>query len=84
LDKFEIQKAVDYIWKEIRDLDILIQERKPWVSKNKEIIADLVIKLSRIAYNLTPFLPATSEKIMNAIKNNKMPVSLFPRIEARR
>lgn len=79
LDKFEIQKAMDYIWKEIGNLDFLIQEKKPWESKDEKVIMNLVLKLSHIAYILAPFMPRTSEKILAVIKENKMPGNLFPR-----
>lgn len=80
LDKFEIQKAMNYIWSQIGELDALIQEKKPWDSKDKEVITNLVVKLAHIGYSLEPFMPETSEKILMAIKKNKMPkIPLFPR-----
>lgn len=79
LDKLEIQKAMNHIWKEIGDLDLLIQEKKPWESKDEGVVADLVLRLSHIGHTLSPFIPETSEKIIAAIHTNKMPVSLFPR-----
>lgn len=79
LDKFEIQKAMNYIWKEIGDLDALIQDKKPWESKDREVITDLVFRLAKIASSLAPFMPETSAKILLAIKENKMPISLFLR-----
>lgn len=82
LDKFEIQKAMDYIWQEISHLDALIQEQKPWVSKDKVVIAGLVQKLARIAHTLAPFMPQTVEKIIMAIENNKLEENLFQRKDA--
>lgn len=82
LDKFEISKATDYVWKKIGDLDLLIQEKKPWESKDKEVITDMVTRLYSIARMLNPFMPETSEKIKEAIKSNKKPENLFPRIDA--
>jgi methionyl-tRNA synthetase len=81
LDKFEIQKATNHIWNEIGKLDVEIQEKKPWESKDKEIITSLVFKLSHVARTLAPFMPETSEKILTAIKNNKLETNLFPRKE---
>ncbi len=79
LDKFEIQKAANYVWSEIGKLDAEIQETKPWETKDKKIIADLVSKLSQIGFILKPFMPGTAEKILAAIKNNKLTAPLFPR-----
>ncbi len=82
LDKFEIQKAANYIWARIGDLDAEIQEKKPWESKDKKVIISLVSKLSNIGHILSPFMPDTSAKILKAIKENKKPDNLFPRINA--
>lgn len=80
LDKFEIQKAMNHIWSEISELDALIQEKKPWESENKEVVANLVTKLAHIGYSLEPFMPETSAKIKTLIKANKKPSEpLFPR-----
>lgn len=80
LDKFEINKAADYIWAKIGKLDALIQEKKPWESKDEEVIADLVVRLYSIARMLNPFMPDTSAKIKSLVKANKKPESpLFPR-----
>lgn len=83
LDKFEIKEAADYIWSKIGELDILIQEKKPWESKNKEVIADMVVRLYSIARMLNPFMPETSAQIKALIKANQKPETpLFPRINA--
>ncbi len=82
LDNFEIQKAMNHIWGEIGELDAEIQEKKPWETKDGDVIADFVRKLSHIGYSLQPFMPETSGKILSAIKANKMPETLFPRKDA--
>ncbi len=82
LEELEIHKALDHIWTEIGALDAEIQEKKPWESKDVEVISALVVRLRHIASSLKPFMPETSEKILQAIKENKKPENLFPRIEA--
>ena len=82
ISKFEIQKAINLIWEEIGKLDALIQETKPWETKDKNVIRDLVGKLENISNSLAPFMPETSEKIIAAIKANKKPENLFSRIDA--
>lgn len=80
LDKYYIKEAADYIWSKIGELDKEIQEKKPWESKDKEIISDLVIKLYSIARMLNPFMFETSTKIKELVKANKKPsVPLFLR-----
>jgi len=79
LEKFEIQKAVDFIWQKIAEADKLIQETQPFKlvksepEKGKDIIRDLVIRLSTISQMLNPIMPDTSEKIKSLIKENKSP-----------
>jgi len=85
LEEFEIQKATDLIWNRISELDAKIQETEPFklIKEDKEkavnIIKELLIELYTIASMLNPILPETSEKIKEAIKENKMPETLFPR-----
>ncbi len=86
LNKFEINKACEYIWKKISELDLYIQDNQPFKvikideEKGKEMITELVIKLYTVARMLNPILPDTSSKIKNLIKQNKMPESpLFAR-----
>ncbi len=85
LEKFDIQKATDLVWSHISDLDMKIQETEPFklIKKDEKkamlIIEELVIGLYTIGRMLNPILPETSEKIKNAIKQNKMPETLFPR-----
>lgn len=86
LDKFEIHYAVDLIWWRIQWLDGEIQKREPFklVKENKEKakkdIEFLRSELWKIGILLKPFMPATSEKILAAVKNNSEITSpLFPR-----
>ncbi|MEX2010572.1 MAG: methionine--tRNA ligase [Parcubacteria group bacterium] len=79
LEGFEIQRAMNHIWKEIGELDREIQEKKPWETKDKETIRSLVEKLAHIGHSLLPFMPETSAKILKAIRANKLESSLFPR-----
>lgn len=85
LEKFEINKAMDEIWGEIQALDSHIQKTEPWnkiKTDEKAAKADiqfLVDELAKITFELEPFLPETSQKIQEIIKENKMPEPLFVR-----
>lgn len=79
LDNYEIKKAVEALWAYIGHVDALIQMKKPWKTKDQTLITELVKKLSYIAYSLEPLMPKTSQKIISAIHENKMPEALFPR-----
>lgn len=79
LNNFEINKATEYVWKSIGEMDAFIQENQPFkvVKTDKEagqkMISDLVTKLYSVARMLNPILPETSAKIKELIKANKSP-----------
>lgn len=85
LDSFELNKAMNYIWGRIATADQKITETEPFKliktdeKKAQEIISELVIELYRIARLLNPFMPSTSEKIREAVLQNKKPETLFER-----
>lgn len=87
IEEFNINKAMDVVWQKIGDADKKIQETTPFKlvkqeetrGRGEEIIKYLVSELYFISELLAPFLPSTSEKIQTAIKENKMPETLFPR-----
>ncbi|MDE1988648.1 MAG: class I tRNA ligase family protein, partial [Patescibacteria group bacterium] len=88
LEKFELNKAVDFIWRKIGEMDSYIQKNQPFkvVKKNRKegekMIVHLVGGLSDVANLLSIFMPNASENIKKAIKENKMlEKNLFPRKE---
>ncbi|MBU1178957.1 methionine--tRNA ligase [Patescibacteria group bacterium] len=87
LENFEFNRAMFSMWSYMKDIDGMIQEEKPFelVKRDKKSAQKRVMyyvkELARIAKHLRPFMPDTSEKILEAIKANKMPESLFPRKE---
>jgi len=90
LDNFDIQAEMDDIWAAIQWLDKSIQEKEPFKKikinpeEAKQDIKNLIYHhdqyhLLGIALRLEPFMPETAKKIQEAIKQNKMPESLFKR-----
>ena len=81
LDEFKFNEALISIWDLISFCDRYIEKERPWEeSENqKEVISNLLLVLSEIAKLLEPFLPETSEKILQQIKTKKSQI-LFPRI----
>jgi methionyl-tRNA synthetase len=81
-----LQKALDDIWVHIGEMDAFIQREEPFKKikvdpeKAKEDVEYLLTHLEGIAGQLRPFMPHTSETILNAIRDNKKPENLFPRI----
>lgn len=87
IEAFEFNKAMDFVWEKIQALDRRIAEEKPFVvvrddiEKGKTLIAELLIELYWIGRMLYPFMPTTSMAIKETVKSNKMPASLFPRLD---
>ncbi|MCC7500802.1 methionine--tRNA ligase [Candidatus Nomurabacteria bacterium] len=85
LDRFEINKAAEYVWQRIAVLDQKITETAPFkvikddAERGKAIITELVKELAAIDLMLEPIIPETSKKIIEAIMANKKPENLFPR-----
>jgi methionyl-tRNA synthetase len=85
LDTYEFSRAMDYIWKEIGDLDALIQTKEPFKlikvdpDQAKEIVAYLAIRLNDIASLLLVVMPETAKKIHDLLLSREMPEPLFPR-----
>ncbi|MDP1707402.1 MAG: methionine--tRNA ligase [bacterium] len=86
IEEFRFNDAMDLIWSKIQKLDRRINEEEPYkVIKTdqvggKAIIQTMVSELSEIGEDLAPFMPETSKKILNAIRENKKPENLFPRL----
>ena len=76
------KSSLEEIWQKVSDLDKHIQETKPWATKDSDAISELVTKLHSIACMLNCFMPSTSEKILKAVKENKLAQPLFPRLNA--
>lgn len=84
---YNLAAATDFIWGEIAVADEKIATTEPFklVKTDKaaaqEIISSLVLQVWTIATYLEPFMPETSVKILEAVKANKKPENLFPRLE---
>ena len=70
----------------IQRLDRRINEEEPYkIIKTDPVMGKvhiqfLVSELREIGEMLTPFMPDTSKKIQDAVRANKKPDNLFPRI----
>ncbi len=89
LETAQIQQAAEIIWREARKADQYIQEKEPFKviktdpEKAKKDILILLGELWTIGRLLEPFLPETSARIINAIKDNhEISQPLFPRISS--
>jgi len=84
LEKYRFDQAIMAIWDAIGDLDKKINSQKPWELEGrllKRVITPIAQEVREIAFNLSPFLPETSEKILEQFTGKiaaKKP--LFPRL----
>lgn len=79
LDGFKFNEALISVWDLISFCDKIVNEEKPWEGGKESVIEDLLITISEIANLIKPFLPETSEKILEQLKNKKSQ-PIFPRI----
>ena len=94
MERYELTKASDIIWSLVKKLDGYITDYEPYklVKTDKEkteaILANLLYGISVIADILSPFMPETSEKILdllggdnekNSFSVKTVDTALFPR-----
>lgn len=85
LDTHAFNLALEILWKEYKNIDNEINEFQPWNKTGEELEVQLKSYLRYIrdiTFYLSPFLPETSEKILQNTtgKIEKVP-SLFPRMK---
>ena len=96
INNYELDKALNLIFTFIDQCNEYIQNKKPWETKDKKVLYELIDSIKAIAILLWPFIPQTSEKIAknlnfkidykeinNSIKQTKLKKSeiLFKKIE---
>jgi methionyl-tRNA synthetase len=79
MNEFKFSEAAVSVWNLMAFCDKIINEEKPWEGGKEKIIADLLFTVSEIADSIKPFLPETSDKILNQLAAGKSQ-QLFPRI----
>lgn len=84
IKNYRFDLAIMAIWDEVSKLDKKINETKPWELEGlalKKILIPVAMEIREIAFNLSPFMPETSEKIMTQFSDEiKSEKPLFPRI----
>jgi len=63
VENYEFDKALNEIFAFIDICNEYIQDKKPWETKDKKILYELLDSIKAIAILLWPFIPSTSEKI---------------------
>ncbi len=86
VETFQFNVVLEIIWREIKQLDIKINQDALW-DKSNEIaqgtIPDYIKDIKQITFALKPFLPDTAEKILEQFKGPTITSQppLFPRIQ---
>jgi len=85
IESYHLNEAIERIWTYVNENNKQINESKWWELKGPELQTSLqsgVDSIRKIAYHLQPFLPDTSQKILDQFKGPviKPGLPLFPRI----
>lgn len=85
-EEIKFHEALEMVWQIISACDEYIENNRPWqlIKKNSDeatrVLSGLLATIKEIALLLKPFLPETSDKILNQLRENKK-LTLFPRLE---
>ncbi|MFH1899211.1 MAG: methionine--tRNA ligase [Patescibacteria group bacterium] len=85
-DVFRVDLAIQNVWSRLSELDKHINGNTPWAitdeKKLKEVLEYEIKELCVVASLCKPFIPDTSQKILNTFGSEKVTASvgLFPRI----
>ncbi len=88
LEKYDFQRAADFVWSKVQTLDEKIAETEPFklVKEDKEaavqIIKELALELYMIGRMLNPLMPEANKVIKESVLANKKPENLFGRLES--
>lgn len=88
LAAYRFNEAMDLIFEHIAKGDEYMAEHEPFKkvkeeSTKEQALADiekLVRRVANVAVHLEPMMPATSKAILSAVRENKKPENLFPRL----
>jgi len=82
---FKFNETLGDIWELISFCDKYIEEEKPWKIEDEEkikiVFSNLLYSLKNISKMLKPFLPETSKKMENQLKEMSKAEPLFPRYD---
>jgi methionyl-tRNA synthetase len=87
LARFDFRTATDALWAVVREANRLVSTTRPWELDDADrvdaILGELVAVCRTLARELSPFLPAASERIAQALdaRDNALGRTLFARSE---
>jgi len=90
VETFRFNEALDLVFEHVAKGDAYMTEQAPYKKIRSESMADkeearhtvekLVHNLAKIGAHLAPLMPATAHAILEAVRINKKPNNLFPRL----
>ncbi|TSC64465.1 MAG: methionyl-tRNA synthetase [Parcubacteria group bacterium Gr01-1014_91] len=87
IEEFKFNEAMDIVFAKISAADAYMNTNEPYKKIKTDAdtacrdIEHLVRELYRVAIHLAVAMPSTSEMIKNAVRENKKPENLFPRLD---
>jgi methionyl-tRNA synthetase len=87
--EYRFNDALAFILKQVTEVDLIIDNKKPWdliknnnIDEAKLVLIDFIKKIRKIALELGPLLPETSEKIKRVFEGPEIKATspLFPRL----
>jgi methionyl-tRNA synthetase len=89
LNEFRFSEAGDLIWEHVGKGDEYMTTNEPFKKikgestkeEARKDIEKLVKHIAKVAVHLSSFMPETSKNILDAVKANKKPENLFPRLD---
>ena len=75
LDRAELTQALDAVWQRVRRLNRYVEERAPWTLAKEEdkagvldeVLASLAAGVRVVSLLLTPYMPASTERLLDAL-----------------
>lgn len=90
VEAFHFNEALDFVFAKVTAADVFMTERMPYKKikssdsaeqeSARKDIEHLVRELASIAAHLVPAMPRTAALISEAVRDNKKPENLFPRL----
>ena len=89
LQEYQLDEAAQQIWNEIARLNQEVARGKPWeilksgkIMELHEVLGRWIDGIHRVAIDLRPFLPETSQKMIDALNTRPIQAAkpLFPRM----
>lgn len=88
ISRFSFQEAMDTVFEHVAKGDESMTSEEPYKKIKDPATADaalaaldrLVRHLAKVAAHLAPFMPKTSEAMLAAVRENRKPENLFPRL----